>query len=124
MAPLVGSYEPTEKPDGASDLFAGLVSGLREDRRQEASHLSTELVLRAYYGKDSRRGAKRSESPRRSSQAKKPKTGPTFRQQAPKSEFQSERQPFSGPPEPRSQRGGRPSRGSFPSRRGNRFGRR
>ena len=57
VAPLVGSCEPTEKPEGVSDLFAGLVSGLREDRRQEASHLSTELVLRAYYGKD-RRGTK------------------------------------------------------------------
>ena len=124
VAPLVGSCEPTEKPDGAGDLFAGLASGLREDRRQEASHLSTELVLRAYYGKD-RRGTKRSDSPRRgSSQAKKPRAGPSFKPQSQRQEYQPERQPFSGPPEPRSHRGGRPSRGSFPSRRGNRFGRR
>ena len=31
VAPLVGSCEPMEKPDGADDLFAGLASGLRED---------------------------------------------------------------------------------------------
>ena len=78
--------EPTEQPgEEASDLFAGLSSGQRYDMRQEASHLSTELVVRAYYGKDNRRGAKRPAYPRRQPQAKRPKAGPTLRPQAPQS---------------------------------------
>ena len=127
-APIVSPHEPTELPsaEAASDLFGGLTSGLREDRQVEASSRSTELILKAYYGKDvARVGQKRQSSPRRSSQAKRPRVASSYRQAAPQPVAQPEQRPFSGPPEYRKSRGAKAPRGSFPrGRGGNRSGRR
>ena len=96
-APIVSPHEPTElpAPGTATDLFGGLTSGLLEDRRIEASSKSTELVLRAYYAKEYRSGTKRSASPRRHPQAKRPKVPTQTRQQAPTPLVEPEQRPFS-----------------------------
>ena len=126
-APIVSPHEPAELPpvDAASDLFGGLISGLREDRQVEASSRSTDLILKAYYGKDARGGHKRQASPRRHPQSKRPRTASSYRQTVPQPVAQAEPRPFSGPPEYRKSRGAKAPRGSFPrGRGGNRSGRR
>ena len=78
-ASIVAPSEPVELPlpEESDDLLGGLARGLRADKLQEALSLSTELVLRAYYGKDSRYSSKRPASPRGGSQPKRPKNGPS-----------------------------------------------
>ena len=108
----------------SNDPFVGLACGLREDRQQEDASKSTEMVLRAYYGKDSHRDFKRAASPRQTPQTKRPKVGPNYRQQAPEPVIQPQRRPFSGPSEQRNQRGAKASCVSIPRGRGGRSGRR
>jgi len=100
-APFILPDEPVELPvpEESVDLFGGLTSGLSEYRLQEASSRSTDLVLRAYYGKDSHKCFKRPASPSRNPQSKRSKAGPNYRQHAPAPVVQSESRPFSGPPE-------------------------
>ena len=78
-APIISPDEPVELPtaEGSVDLFGGLATGLRADRLQEATSKSTELVLRAYYGKDSHKQFKRPASHR--GNPKRPRTGPSYR---------------------------------------------